>query len=457
MGDSSLTNTRIYLFGNPRILINEKEISISRKKSLALLAYISLKEIKMSRSQIANILLPDKDESHSRGALRTALSTLNSECGETLIKGEGDYISFDGSTWVDVVEFRKNLKSLERNTYFESKSVEEQKQAVSLYTGDFLSGFYIGQGAIEFEDWQYLETENLKKLLARALERLIQSFTLTSDFKTATTYAEKWTRYEPLDENAHRRLIELYAWQGRKGDSLHQYEKCKSILKNELDIEPEESTENLYNSIKSNRLQLPEKTNGNDQNIPLVSVLDSSVYYSTIISIGLTNSAEKILIQRPYDTASMIDILFHKSIEEILKKHSVTTWFFVGDALISIFGIPNSVADDSYHAVIAAIEIMQIASDYGFIMTAGIATGLVYLRTGESPYNNSSISGPAVTEANLLRFFGDPGMIFVENATWTNTKSSVVFEKLDRSIPGMSRTKEIFRLRMGENDARKFI
>lgn len=452
-----MNKTRIYLFGNPRVLINDKEISISRKKSLALLAYISLKEIKMGRSQIASILWPDKDESHARGALRTTLSTLNSECGEVLIKGDGDYISLKGSPWVDVSEFRRKLRCLEKNTYFESKFVEEQRQAVSLYTGDFLSGFYIGQGAIEFEDWQYQETESLKKLLTRALERLIQSYTLTSDFKTATVYAEMWARDEPLDENAHRRLIELYALQGRRGDSLHQYEKCKSILKNELDIEPEDSTENLYHSIKNNRLKLPEKSNEKIQNIPLVSVLDSSVYYSTIISIGLTNSVEKILIQRPYDTASMIDILFHKSVEEILKKHSVTTWVFVGDALLSIFGIPNSVADDAYHAVIAAIEIMQVASDYGFIMTAGIATGLVYLRTGESPYNNASISGPAVTEANLLRFFGDPGMIFVENATWTNTKSSVVFEKLERSIPGMSRTKEIYRLRMGDNDARKFI
>ena len=452
-----MADYKICLFGNPRVFAGEEELHISRKKSLGLLAFVAVSEIKLSRNQLCGILWPDRDESHARGALRTALSTLNSELGISLINSDGDYFSIDGSVWVDVKEFRTKTKKLEKNILYDNQALQELHDAVSIYSGDFLSGFSIGQDSITFEDWQYMHLENLKRSYSKALERLVQSFTLISKFKNATLFAEKWSENEPENEMVHRRLMELYAWQGRKRDALHQYEKCKSILIRELDLEPEESTNRLYESIRSNHLKIPEADNKAIPDIPVEPVLDSSVFYSTVLSVGLTNSAEKILIQRPYDTASMVDILFHRSIEDTLKKYSVNGWYFIGDALVSLFGIPNSVADDAYRSLMAAIEIIQVASGYGFTMTAGISTGLVYFRSEESRYKNSSIIGPAVTEAGLMRFYGEPGMIFVENSTWTNIKNTAVFEKQDRMIPGMSRSKEIYRLRMEDNRASGFM
>jgi DNA-binding SARP family transcriptional activator len=448
---------RICLFGNPRVFADETELHISRKKSLGLLAYVAVSDIKLSRSQLCGILWPEKDESHARGALRTALSTLNSEMGSSLIDSTGDYFIIDDSVWIDVRDFRSKTRKLEKNILYDSQALQELNNAVSLYSGDFLSGFSIGQDSIIFEDWQYMQLENLKLSYSKTLERLVQSYTLISNFKKATITAEKWSENDPENELIHRRLMELYAWQGRKRDALHQYEKCRSILNRGMDLEPEESTIRLYDSIKNNRIVIPETDNDEMPEISDEPVLDSSVFYSTVLSVGLTNSAEKILIQRPYDTASMIDILFHRTIENTLKKYSVNGWFFIGDTLVALFGIPNSVADDAYRALMASIEILQEASGYGFTMTAGIATGLVYFRTEDSLYKNSSIIGPAVTEASLMRFYGEPGMIFAESSTWTNIKSTAVFEKQERVIPGMSRSKEIYRLRKEDNQAARFM
>ncbi|MCK5198157.1 MAG: hypothetical protein KAR21_07390 [Spirochaetales bacterium] len=444
---------RLYFLGNPRVTAGDRKITLSRKKSLALLTLIAVSDVKPGRDRITGLLWPDKDESHARGALRTTLSTLNSELGETLLVSEGDYLCLKDAVWNDVKDFREKIRSLERNNFFDTKLNQELEEAAELYSGDFLSGFSIGRDAVEFDDWQYMQRENLRRSFSKVLERLVQSFTLTSNLMRAADFAEKWTSHEPENEHAHRRLIELYAWTGKKREAMHQYDLCKSILKRDLDVEPEESTSRLYNSIKENRLQMPAQTGEGKTEIPAASFVGSSVFYSTILSVGLTNSAEKLLEQRPYDTASIVNILFHKSIEEILEKQSADTWLIMGDTLIALFGVPNAGDDDAYRAVISAIEILQTSANYGFKMTAGLAMGLVYSRSDDSMYRSSSLIGPGVTQACLLRFFGDPGMIFVEDSTRERTKGAIAYEKLDRSFPGMSRAQDVYRLRMGDNRA----
>lgn len=438
---------KLFFLGSPRIVIDDREIHLTRKKSIALLAYTAVSEVRLSRSQICGILWPEKDESHARSALRTTLSTLNSDAGETLINSDSDYFSLSEGIEVDVEVFREKVKSLGKNIKYDAALIKDLQQAASIYTGDFLSGFNVKNETSQFEDWQFMHCENLRKSYGSVLERLVQLFTLISNFKEATKYAALWSDHEPDNEHTHRRLMELYAWQGRKRDAMRQYERCKATLERELGLEPEESTVRLYESIRENRLEIPAGTNGDIQEIPHEQVLDNSVFYSTVLSIGHTNTSEKIIVQRPYDTASMVDILFHNNIESILKKNNSESCFIIGDSIISLFGIPNSTGEDAYHALMAAIEIIQTASTYGFVMTAAIASGLVY-------YKESSLIGPAVTEANLMRFYGEPGMIFAENATWTNIKNAAVFEKQDKFIPGISRTKDIYMLKTGMDDYR---
>ena len=412
-----MTDFKLYFLGRPRIMNGEREIRISRRKSMALLSLVaSSYASRISRSRISELLWPNQDETHSRGALRTALSTLNSEPGKILVVSEGDYIHLQENIWVDVNDFREKVQKMKHSDFFSTGLIEKLTEAAALYTADFMSGFSAGRGAAEFENWQFRERENLRVLYSSVLERLVQSFTLTSKLEKAIDFARLWTLHEPENEHAHRRLIELYGWTGKKHEALHQYEQCESILKRDLDIEPEESTRKLYDSIRENRLKIPSVSGEGNPEIPAASLNGSSVYYSAVLSAGLTNSAEKLLEQRPYDTASIVNIIFNKTVEEILVKQSADYWLIVGDTITALFGIPNAAGDDAYRAVISAIEILQTAGSYGFTMTAGISMGLVYTGSDDSASRNSSLIGPGVTQANLLRFFGDPGNIFVEGA-----------------------------------------
>jgi len=166
---------RLYFLGNPKILVGNREIKLSRKKSLALLSIVAVPDVNPVRSRITGLFWPDKDESHGRGALRTTLSTLNSELGQNLIVSEGDYLYLEDSVWVDVKEFREKIREMDKGDFFNAQLNQKLTQAAGLYSGDFLSGFSIGSEALEFDEWQYMQQENLRRSFSKVLKRLVQS------------------------------------------------------------------------------------------------------------------------------------------------------------------------------------------------------------------------------------------------------------------------------------------
>jgi tetratricopeptide (TPR) repeat protein len=65
--------------------------------------------------------------------------------------------------------------------------------------------------------------------------------------------AELMLSHDPLLEDIHRRLMELYARLGRYSSALKQYRICQSILASELSEAPEPATTQLYERIRDQR------------------------------------------------------------------------------------------------------------------------------------------------------------------------------------------------------------
>ena len=72
-------------------------------------------------------------------------------------------------------------------------------------------------------------------------------------FDEAVARAEQRLALDPLHEPAHRRLIELYASAGRRGDALAQYRECVRTLDRELGVGPLAETTELYNAVNEGR------------------------------------------------------------------------------------------------------------------------------------------------------------------------------------------------------------
>ena len=76
-----LERLELYLLGTPRVEQAGQTLNLSRKKAVALLAYLAVTRRRLSRDTLATLLWPEHDDSHARGSLRRMLSELKKQLG----------------------------------------------------------------------------------------------------------------------------------------------------------------------------------------------------------------------------------------------------------------------------------------------------------------------------------------------------------------------------------------
>jgi DNA-binding SARP family transcriptional activator len=105
--------------------------------------------------------------------------------------------------------------------------------AVDLYAADFLAGFSLPD-CLEFDDWQTFQAESVRRRLRTVLEKVAWAHVAAHDHEAAIAAARRRLALDPLDENAHRALMQLYAQAGQPTAALRQYERSRQLLADEL-------------------------------------------------------------------------------------------------------------------------------------------------------------------------------------------------------------------------------
>ena len=77
-----MSRLALHLLGPPRVQLDGEPVQISRRKVVALLAYLAVTGTPHSRDALATFLWPERSQSHARAYLRRALSELNWALGE---------------------------------------------------------------------------------------------------------------------------------------------------------------------------------------------------------------------------------------------------------------------------------------------------------------------------------------------------------------------------------------
>ncbi|HEX2234973.1 MAG TPA: tetratricopeptide repeat protein [Actinomycetota bacterium] len=251
----------VTLFGPPRAERDGRPIEVDTRKAVALLAYLALSDGSHRRDRLAGLLWPEYDETHARAALRRTLSVLNKALG-------GSWLAIDRTTvglerarlWLDVAEFRDlrerpALHGHERGDLC-AGCVEALRRAAALQRDDFLAGFAL-RDSPEFDDWQSWQTETLRRELASVLDDLVRAHGAGGRLEEAIRVARRRLLLDPLSEPTHRELMRLFAWSGERGAALAQYRDCVSILDRELGVAPLAETAELYDAIRTDRLEPP--------------------------------------------------------------------------------------------------------------------------------------------------------------------------------------------------------
>jgi len=243
----------VYLFGGLQLRWEDDPLPPIRSRlARSLFAYlITHPDRSHTRDLLAGLFWPDMPDAQARRRLsqalwqiRQALKPLPSPQAYLLADAETVQFNREASYWLDVEAFEGNLREVrETESPPPGHVLSLVKEAVALYTGDFLAGYY--------DDWAVIERERLRDLYLEELNRLVLLCKAQGLYEEALTHASQLTRYDPLREEAHREVMRLCFLLGRPNEALQQYDLCCDLLAEELGAEPSSATTALYREISA--------------------------------------------------------------------------------------------------------------------------------------------------------------------------------------------------------------
>ncbi len=254
------------LLGSLQVTINGQPVSgFESARVRALLAYLAVEgDLPQSRDSLAGLFWPESSDQTARKNLRQALSNLRKVIADH--KAEPPYLQVtresvqftqNSKHWLDVVEFSALISAVDSHRHRRLESCQycakKLQQAVDLYKGEFLQGFFLDD-SVAFQDWMLLKRERFHRQVVQSLTVLTQFYEQRGNFDLARRYAYLQVEFDPWREAGHQHLMFLLTLEGERGAALKQYETCRDILDAELGVAPSPDTTQLYEQIKANKL-----------------------------------------------------------------------------------------------------------------------------------------------------------------------------------------------------------
>jgi ATP/maltotriose-dependent transcriptional regulator MalT/DNA-binding SARP family transcriptional activator len=242
--------------GPPVLEIDGRPFRLEMRKTLALLAYLSLSPQNPTRETLASLFWPDHDQQHALSSLRRNLYSLAKSVPPGLIEADREKIGLRREDWlhIDVEGFRGHLAFGKEHSHPANRvcldCLSSLEKAVAVYKGDFLEGFNL-KDCPGFDEWQLYQRESLRSEYSGALEKLAAHHQDQKEWEKAIAYARRWVALDCFNESAQRMLIGLYSKSGQRSMALRQYDILFDLLKNEFDQVPEAETNTLYQSLLS--------------------------------------------------------------------------------------------------------------------------------------------------------------------------------------------------------------
>lgn len=214
--------------------------TLTSQRLQCLLAYLLLhRDTPVARQRLAFLFWPDSTETQARSNLRNLLHTLCQALpnGEHFVEADTQTIQWRaGSPYTLDVDIL--LSSLDR-----TQTAEELHQALGVYRGPLLPSCY--------DDWIVPERERLEQRVADVVQQSIDRLEQEGDYRNAIVFAQQLVRRDPLREDLYRQIMRLYALSGDRAGIARTIKECRSVLKNELDVEPSRQTLAAYENYKA--------------------------------------------------------------------------------------------------------------------------------------------------------------------------------------------------------------
>jgi DNA-binding SARP family transcriptional activator len=250
------------LLGPPEASLEGLPVRFRIKKELALLYYLAAEGGRHPRRELAELLWPESEERHARADLRAVLHKLRKTLREeSAHDGVARFFVIERNRLglepreieldLEVFEAAVSLARGETSLGGRSAAAGGPRELIGrlqgdlgLYRGEFMEGFSL-EDAPEFELWLERERARWRRVFGELCEGLSRLEVEEGLIAEALGTARLWVRQAPLEETAHRRLMELLSGAGESERALLVYEGFRNTLSRALGMEPSTQMQQL--------------------------------------------------------------------------------------------------------------------------------------------------------------------------------------------------------------------
>ena len=258
-----MSQLHLSLLGEPLVKHDERKLTFSTRKALALLVYLAVEGGLHTRKNLSEAFWPELDAEHGRAALRATLLELRRLFERTHGSGERDHLrierdllGIERDIWLmlDLRLVESASKLVGRVTaspvgQAREEALAQLEQTSRLVRGPFLAGFTLRDSQF-FDDWTSQHREYWHLRVYQVFDALSMLYEQGGDVERAIDTVTRWLSFDPLNEEGYRRLIRLRFSKGDRVGALRAYSRCRTVLAEELQVEPEPETTALAKRIR---------------------------------------------------------------------------------------------------------------------------------------------------------------------------------------------------------------
>ena len=234
------------VFGN----LSGEKVQWATAKGKELFAYFVLQRGKeVDKWTLCDILFPEMITKKAEHNLHSTISRLKAALKNIGIENiiscvKGNY-KIDMSMFsCDIWEWREWI---ENNPIITKDNLSYYEKALSLYAGDLF--------APENYVWALPEQERINKEFINSMKKVATYFMNRDNYKKAEVYLLECVKLDPYDEDIVELLMKTYYFTGKRFEMKKVYNQLEDILKEELNVKPSESLQNIYREMRVNNLR----------------------------------------------------------------------------------------------------------------------------------------------------------------------------------------------------------
>jgi DNA-binding SARP family transcriptional activator len=202
----------------------------------------------LHREQVLEAFWASLDPSAAAANLRKILFDLRAEftarqVNAPVVTVADDMVALSPEVSLDIDEFR----SCARAARFAQDRLDLYEKAISLYKGDLLE-------EDRYAEWTEVPRRELRDLHNDLLIELSQLYLAAGKLGLAAERLQRLLENDPLNEDANRLMMRLYAETGSRQKAHRQYETFRDALSREIGAEPSDETERLIRDILAGKL-----------------------------------------------------------------------------------------------------------------------------------------------------------------------------------------------------------